>query len=290
MTNPQAPGFYRFKLGAFEAIALHEGVISRDRPSNFIRNARDEDVGEAFAAAGMPRDKLTITFTALAIDTGSGLVLIDTGMGESGPPGTGQLAANLAAAGIQPDDIATVIISHFHTDHIAGLRRGDGTPTFPRATIMVPRVEWDYWMDDARMAAAPDGLKPTFELARRCFGAHAGEIRQYAWGDELLPGIRSVQASGHTPGMSALEIASGDARLLFVADITNNPLLFARHPEWQAMFDMNPEEATATRKTLLDRAAAEKLKLFFFHAPFPGLGYVTRNGSAYEYLPALWTA
>jgi len=286
--RPQAPGFYRFKLGRFEAVALHDGVITRDRPAGFIRNASDDEVGEAFAAAGMPRDKLTLTFTALLIDTGTGVVLIDTGMGEAGPPGTGMLAANLAAAGYAPEDIGTVIISHFHGDHISGLRRKDGSLAYPRAQIMVPQAEWDYWTDDARMAAAPEALKGNFELVRRSFGTE--DVRRFNWGDEVLPGLRAVQASGHTPGMTAIEISSGEARLLFVADITNNPLLFARHPEWQAMFDMDPDEATATRKTLLDRAAAETLRLFFFHAPFPATGTVVKTGSGYEYLPALWTA
>lgn len=286
--RPQAPGFYRFKLGGFEAVALHDGVITRDRPGGFVRNADDAEVGEAFAAAGMPRDKLTLTFTALLVDTGDGVVLIDTGMGDSGPPGTGMLATNLAAAGYAPEDVGTVIISHFHADHISGLRRKDGSPAFPKAEVLVPQVEWDFWTDETRMQAAPDALKGTFELVRRIFGT--GEVRRYAWGDELLPGFRAVRASGHTPGMSAIEITSGEARLMFVADITNNPLLFARHPEWQAMFDMDPDEATTTRKTLLDRAATETMRLFFFHAPFPSTGTVIKTGSGYEYLPALWTA
>lgn len=290
VARAQAPGFHRYKLGAFDAIALHDGTITRDRPKGFVRNATDEQVGEAFAVAGMPRDKLTLTFTALAIDTGDGLVLIDTGMGQAGPPGTGMLAANLAAAGYTPADVTTVILSHFHADHISGLRQKDGSPAFPNAQLMVPEVEWAYWMDDARMAAAPDAAKANFELVRRTFAPDAQPVRRYVWNEELLPGFKAIQASGHTPGMMAIEIASGDAKMLFVADITNNPLLFARHPDWQAMFDMNPEEAVTTRKTLLDQAAANNLRLFFFHAPFPAMGYVTKTPTGYDYLPALWTA
>jgi glyoxylase-like metal-dependent hydrolase (beta-lactamase superfamily II) len=96
----QAPGFYRFAVGAFEVIALHDGVVTLDRPPGFVLNASDEEVGEAYAAAGMPRDKVTITFTALAIKTPDGVVLVDTGLGDGGPPGTGMIRANLAAAGI----------------------------------------------------------------------------------------------------------------------------------------------------------------------------------------------
>ncbi len=290
MGSAQAPGFYRFKVGAYRAIALHDGVLQRDRPPGFVRNASDEAVGEAFAAAGMPRDNLTLTFTALAIETGTGVVVIDTGMGESGPPGTGKLEGNLAAAGIKPGDVTQVVISHFHGDHISGLRRKDGSLTFPKAEVIVPDVEWAYWMDDAKQAAAPDGLKGNFDLVRRMFGPTAADVRHFAWGDEILPGITAIQASGHTPGMTAFQIASGGESVMFVADITNNPMLFVRNPDWQAMFDMNPEEAVATRRRILDQAAAEKLCLFFFHAPFPGVATVVKHGDGFEYLPALWTA
>ena len=281
-----APGFYRFGLGDMSVLALHEGILSRDRPAGFVRNASDEAVGEVFAEAGMPRDKLTITFTALAIETGDSVVLIDTGLGDSGPPGTGKLVASLAAAGISAADVTHVVISHFHGDHISGLRGKDGSLTFPKAQILVPQEEWDFWTDDARMEAAPEALKGNFALVRRMFGAE--KVRHFGWGDEVLPGIKAVSAAGHTPGMTAFEISSQGERMMFVADITNNPMLFVRHPEWQAMFDMDGAAAVATRRRLLDQAAAEQLRLHFFHAPFPGQGYVVKRGEGYEYLPALW--
>lgn len=284
----QAPGFFRYKLGDFHAVALHDGVLTRDRPSGFVRNADDAAVGAAFAEAGMPADKLTLTFNPLAIQTPSGIVLIDTGFGESGPPTTGHLVANLKAAGIEPGDVATVIISHLHGDHVLGLKRKDGSAMYPNATVMVPQRECDYWLDDATMNAAPEAARPNFEAARKSM--EGLEFKRYAWGDEILPGFTSVQADGHTPGMSAIEITSGDDKLLYVADITNNPLLFVRHPEWQAMFDVDPEQTIKTRRRLLDRGVAERLRLHFFHAPFPSTAYVAKNGDAYEYLPALWSA
>jgi glyoxylase-like metal-dependent hydrolase (beta-lactamase superfamily II) len=290
-SSRQAPGFYRFRIGAFEAIALHDGVAVRERPAGFVRNAPDAEVGEAYAAAGMARDKLTLTYTALAIRTGNGTVLIDTGLGEGGlANGAGQIDANLAAAGLSRAEIGTVIISHFHGDHIAGLLRADGAAAFPNAEILVPEQEWAFWSDEARRSAAPDGLKPHFATAKRVFDPLTRSLRRYRWGEELLPGFTSVKANGHTPGMSAIEIVSGDSATMYVADITNTPLVFARHPEWQALFDIDPEQATATRKALLDRAAADKLRLHFFHAPFPATGYIVKSGAGYEYIPALWSA
>jgi glyoxylase-like metal-dependent hydrolase (beta-lactamase superfamily II) len=286
----QAPGFYRFPIGAFEVIALHDGVITRDRPPGFVPNASDEEVAEAFATAGMARDKLTITFTALAVKTPGGVVLIDTGLGDGGPPGTGTLTTNLAAAGIQPGDVKTVIISHFHGDHISGLQLKGGAPRFPNAEILVPEKEWAFWMDDATMAAASDAAKGNFGLCRTIFGPIQEKVRQFAWDEEFLPGFTAIRANGHTPGMSAIRIASDGGAMMFVADITNNPLIFARHPDWQAMFDMDPAETIATRKRILDQAAAEKLRVSFFHAPFPATGFIANTGTGYEFLPALWTA
>lgn len=286
----QAPGFYRFPVGDFEAIALHDGTIVRDRPSGLVRNAGDEQVGEAFAALGMPRDKLTITFSPLAVDTGNGVVLIDTGFGNSGPPTAGMTQANLQAAGIRPEDVRSVIISHFHGDHIMGLRRGDGTPAYPNAQLYVPEPEWAFWTDEARAASAPQGLKDNFALVQKIFGPVKNELRRFGYGEQILPGFTAVDAAGHTPGMAAIDIGPGDGGLTYVADITNNPLLFARNPDWQVVFDMDGDKAVATRHRLLGRAAAEKRRTYFFHAPFPATGYILKSGPGYEFAPALWTA
>ena len=286
-TAAQAPGFYRFKIGEFDVIALHDGVISFDRPPGFVTNASDAEVGEAFAVTGTPRDKVALTFTALAIDTGKGVVLIDTGLGAGGPPGTGSITKNLQAAGIEPEAVDTVIISHFHSDHFGGLRRADGSLAFPDAEIAVPEKEWAFWMSGG---AFPDAAKGNAETCQKLFGPLAKEVRRFNWGDEVLPGFTAIDVHGHTPGMAALQIASGSDTMMFVADITNNPLIFARHPEWQLMFDMDPLAAVATRKKILDQAAADKLRLSFFHAPFPATGYVVKSGAGYEFLPALWMA
>lgn len=286
-SRAQAPGFYRFTLGDLSALALHDGVVTMDRPEGFVRNAGGDEVGEAFAACGMPRDKVSLTFNALAIETARGVVLIDTGVGEGARPAAGQLLSNLAAAGHRPEDVTTVIISHFHGDHIGGLRRPDGSLAFPKAEVLVPQKEWDFWLGDA--AALPEAAKGTADAARRTLDG-IESLRRYAWGEEILPGFTALDAGGHTPGMSAIAIRSGGASLLFVADITNNPLIFARHADWQLMFDMDADRAVATRRRLLDRAAAEKQRLFFFHAPFPATGTVIKTATGYDYIPALWTA
>jgi glyoxylase-like metal-dependent hydrolase (beta-lactamase superfamily II) len=285
--HAQASGFYRFKVGAFTAIALHDGVITMDRPEGFVRNAGGEEVGEAFAACGMAQDKVTLTFNPLAVETGRGVVLIDTGVGEGARPAAGQLLTNLAAAGHRPEDVTAVIISHFHGDHIGGLRRPDGSLVFPKAEILVPEKEWEFWLGDA--ASLPEAAKGTADTARQVLSG-IDNLRRYRWGEEILPGFTAVEAAGHTPGMSAIAIRSEGAGLLFVADITNNPLIFARHADWQLMFDMDGDQAVTTRRRLLDQAAAEKQRLFFFHAPFPATGTVIKTSIGYDFIPTLWTA
>jgi len=281
-------GHYCFKLGDWQVMALHEGVTSRERPENFVRNASEDEVESAFVRIGLPAGQLSLTFTTLAIDTGRNLILIDTGFGENGEATTGRSMANLAAAGYDASQVSAVLISHFHGDHITGLLRKDGTPAFPNADVHVPGPEWDFWMDDARMAAAPAAQQRTFILARKVFGALGARVKTFQWDEEVLDGIRSVRADGHTPGQSAFDIRSGGERMMAVADITNNPLIFARFPHWQAQFDMDGDRAVQTRRRILGEAAREKTLLYFYHAPFPALAYVAEREDGYEYFPALW--
>ena len=282
----QAPGFSRFKIGSFEVIALHDGMALRDMPKGFVRNASDTEVAAAAAEVGMPANKLAITFTALAVNTGDRMILIDSG---NAPGGTaGRMADNLAAAGIAAKDVDHVLISHFHGDHIGGVRKADGTAVFANAELMVPDAEWGFWMDDARMSAAPEGMKGAFANARRVFSPDAAKVNRFAWGKEIVPGITAVEAGGHTPGHTAFVIASGNDRMMFVADITNHPGIFVRRPEWQAVFDMDPNQAIATRRRILDMAAADRIQLSFYHAPFPATGFVIKDGAGYEFVPALW--
>jgi glyoxylase-like metal-dependent hydrolase (beta-lactamase superfamily II) len=288
-TSAQTPAFYKWMVGDIEAIALHEGWVAFDRPEGFVPGVSDDDIGEAYAAAGMPRDKLTLTFTALVLRSAGKTILIDTGFGESGPPTTGRLVGNLGAAGTKPEDVTDIVISHFHSDHILGLHHNkDGTLVFPNAQIHVPAKEWDFWMDDTKMAAAPEAAKGNFELCRQVFGKMADKVKHYDWDAEVLPGLTAVCASGHTPGMSAIRISSAGETMMFVADITNNPLVFARHPDWAIMFDMDGAETVATRKRIFDAVASEKTRVSFYHAPFPATGFMVKTTTGYEFLPALW--
>jgi glyoxylase-like metal-dependent hydrolase (beta-lactamase superfamily II) len=281
-------GIYRYKVGDIEITALHEGTTARPVDAGFVRNAPLEDVQAALARAFLPTDKLNLTYTPIVVKTPRNTVLIDTGFADNGGPTTGQAYRSLPAAGIDPKSIDTVIFSHFHGDHIQGARLKDGTLAYPSARLMAPEPEWAFWMDEGQMSRAPDGLKPGFQAVRRVFGPDASKVERFAWGKEVVPGITALEAPGHTPGHTMYQIASGNARLLMVADITNHPALFVRNPDWSAVFDMDADQARATRRRVLDMAAAEKLQLAFYHAPFPATGHVAKDGNGFEFVPVQW--
>lgn len=283
----QAPAFYRFKVGDLEVTAINDGVAFRPL-DGFIKNAPLDEVKAALGAAFLPTDKMTIPFTTLVVNTGQKLVLIDTGNGNMGAPTSGTWLTNFKAAGFDPANVDTVLISHFHGDHINGLRLKDGTERFPKAQIMVPAPEWAYWMSDEKMAAAPDGLKGNFNNVRRVFGPRAKDITMFEWGKEPVTGISTVAAPGHTPGHTAFVLSSGNGRLMVMSDTTNNPILFARRPEWTAVFDMNGEQAIQTRKKMLDMAATDRMQVSFYHAAFPATGFIAKSASGFDMVPMSW--
>lgn len=283
-----APGVYRFKLGSYELTALYDGVWHRPIDAGFVRNAPFAEVQEALSESFMPTNTLSIPFTMLAVNTGTKLILIDTGTAGQLTPSAGTAGANFAVAGIDPRAVDTILISHFHPDHINGIKTKDGELVFPNAEINVPAPEWAFWMDDARMNAAPEPARPAFRNARRIFADIAGKVKRFDPGQELAPGIGSLAAAGHTPGHTAFSVASGSDSLLLLSDTTNHPALFARHPDWQPVVDMDGALAVATRRRLLDRAAADRMLVQGYHFPFPASGHIVRRGNAYEFVPALW--
>ena len=286
--SAQAPGFYRYKVGDIEVTAIHDGFAMRPL-ENFVRNAELADVKKAMAEAFLPDTALPITFTTLVLKTGGKTVLIDTGNGDTGAPTSGTWMRNFRAAGFDPAQVDTVLISHFHGDHINGLRLKDGTAVFPKAEVMVPETEWAFWTDDGRMSAAPDAMKPAFQNVRRVFGPMMKDVKQFGPDKELVAGVTGVAAYGHTPGHTAFRIASGGKQLLMVVDITNHPALFVRNPSWAAVFDMDADKARETRVKMLDMVAADRAQVAFYHAPFPATGHVLKEGNGFRFVPVQWT-
>jgi len=284
----QAPGFYRYKVGAIEVTAINDGFAMRSL-DGFIPNAPPTELKRAMEDAFLPADTLPLTFTSVVLRIGGRTVLVDTGFADNGPPTTGHWMANFRAAAFDPATVDDIVISHFHPDHIGGIRRKDGTAVFPNAQVHVPEAEWAFWTDDVRMAQAPDGWKPTFAATRRVFGPMAGTVKRFAAGQEVVPSLTAVAAPGHTPGHTAFMLTADSAGQLIMGDTANHPALFVRNPEWSAVFDMDAEQARQTRVKLLDLAAAERLQVSFYHAPFPAAGHILKGADGYRFVPIQWS-
>jgi glyoxylase-like metal-dependent hydrolase (beta-lactamase superfamily II) len=289
----QAPGFYRYKVGAYECTSINDGVFLRP-VDNFVRDIPKDEVTAAADAAYMPKGMVPVPFNPQLINTGSKLILIDCGNGvgmfEPSKGRVGRTLQNLAAAGVDAKSIDVVLMSHLHPDHTNGIRAADGSMAFPNAEIMVPAKEWEFWMSDANAAKAQSNemMKNYFANVKKVYTGIESKVTKYDWGKEVAPGITSIATPGHTPGHTSFAVASGDAKVLIQSDVTNIPEFFLRNPDWHVVYDVDPDLAQQTRHKFYDMAAAEKATVVGFHFTFPSIGHVEKDGAKYRLIPAAW--
>jgi glyoxylase-like metal-dependent hydrolase (beta-lactamase superfamily II) len=287
--GPKVPPVFRYKVGFFDVIPVLDGKRDGPLEPSFITNAPFDQVQAAFSEASRPANTFENPFTPTLINTGERLILIDTGNAPQ-PEGSpvGQLARNMAAVGLAPEQVDLVIISHFHGDHISGLKHADGKPVYPNAEVAVPARELAFWTDEGEESRASPARKGGFPLARRIFAPGGLRIRTYKEGDEISPGIVAVAAFGHSPGHMAFRVQSGGAGLLLLSDAAHVPFLFLRNPDWSAGFDMDAAMARETRRKLLDEAVADRLPVAGYHWGFPNVGHVRRSGNGFDLIRLPW--
>jgi glyoxylase-like metal-dependent hydrolase (beta-lactamase superfamily II) len=290
----QAPGFYRYKVGSYECTSINDGARTFPMPDKFVVNKPKEDALAAGEAAYMPKGMVTVPFNPQLINTGSKLVLIDTGNGvanlEASKGAVGRTLQNLQAAGVDPKNIDIVLLSHLHPDHTNGIRLADGSLAFPNAEIMVPGKDWEFWTSEDNMARAESNpmMKNYLTNVKKTFAGLESRITKFEWGKEVAPGITSIATPGHTPGHTSFAVASGDAKVLIQSDVTNIPEFFLRNPDWHVMFDNDAALAQETRQKFYDMAAAEKATVIGFHFTFPSVGHVEKDGAKYRLIPSAW--
>ena len=293
-TGTQAPGFYRYKVGSYECTSINDGARTFPMPEKFVVNIPKEESLAAGEAAYMPKGMVTVPFNPQLINTGSKLVLIDTGNGvanlEPSKGAVGRTLQNLAAAGVDPKNIDVVLLSHLHPDHTNGIRLADGALAFPNAELMVPGKDWEFWTSDDNAAKAESNpmMKNYFANVKKTFAGLESKVTKYDWGKEVAPGITSIATPGHTPGHTSFAVASGDAKVLIQSDVTNIPEFFLRNPDWHVMYDADAALAQTTRHKFYDMAAAEKATVIGFHFTFPSVGHVEKDGAKYRLVPSAW--
>jgi glyoxylase-like metal-dependent hydrolase (beta-lactamase superfamily II) len=289
--GPMRPELYRFKLGAFEVTNVLDGVIMRDALHPRFGGDQPAEVAQALARANrIDPDNFEHPFAPTLVDTGRELILFDTGNGNlardieamRGRLPAGNLCALLPRLGYRPEDVDIVVITHGHPDHIGGLTL-DGKPAFPNARYVFGAAEFDFWKRGENVREARKANRALFMK----MAAPLADVSTFVKpGDEVVPGIRAVDAAGHSPGMLAYHVESGGKRLLIWADTIIHYVMALQRPDWRIDVDDDPDKAAATRKRILDMVAADGIWAVGFHMPFPGIGYVERVQGAYRWVPA----
>jgi glyoxylase-like metal-dependent hydrolase (beta-lactamase superfamily II) len=280
-----AQNFRKYKLGDIEVVSLYDGVWEKAHDESFIKGATVGETKAALRAAGLTDAYVPIPFTVIAVNTAGRLVLIDsgTGGGQAGGPKAGLLAQSMAEAGLDPKAVKTIVISHFHGNHILGLMAQDtNAQLFPHAEIIVPAAELKWWTQPLGSI-----LQSRRGIARRVQATLPTwkNVRPVEGEAELVPGVRAIPAYGHTHGHTAHLVSSGGRQLLVTADVTNIQALFVKNPEWQVAFDHVPDMAVRTRKKLFDRAIADKAMVAGYHWGLPNIGTIAKDGRGYAFTP-----
>ena len=292
MSKTQAPGFFRMMLGQVEVTALCDGLVELD--AKLFRNATEAEIRDLLAQRFIAGPKIPTPVNAYVVNTGSKLVLLDTGGGSALGPAFGHLAGNMKAAGYEPAQVDDVLLTHLHGDHVGGLLDAAGKPAFPNATIHVSKAESDYWLLTVDPEKVPAEYRPHIEgaakLARRVAAPYIALGRWKTFQDGEFPvagvSIKAEVLAGHTPGHTVYEISSGGQTLLVVGDLIHSAAVQFPRPEVAVSFDSDPKQAVAVRQGLFRRAAENKSFVAGMHLPFPGIGRLRADGKGgYVWVP-----
>ena len=284
LAKAAAPGYYRVMLGDFEVTALSDGVVALP-VDKLLTNTKPEKTLKALQKYHLSSPTET-SVNGYLINTGSKLVLIDTGAATLFGPTLGRLANSLKAAGYTPDQVDEVYITHMHGDHVGGLMQGDQL-AFPNAIVRADQHDADFWLSQTNMDKAPADAKGAFQGAMASINPYikAGKFKTFNGDTELVAGVKAVAARGHTPGHSVYLVESKGQKLMLWGDLMHVAAVQFENPSVTISFDSDSKAAMAARKKAYADAAQQGYMVGATHVSFPGLGYVRTEGKGYAWIP-----
>jgi glyoxylase-like metal-dependent hydrolase (beta-lactamase superfamily II) len=289
LRNTPAPGFYRFKVGAFEVSVVSDGPLSLGPPSSeLFRGVSKDELVQTLTNNYLPTDGVKVEQNVVVINTGPRLVLIDTGTGptlKAFGPDSGRLPANLRAAGIDPNAIDTILITHAHPDHCFGLMSAKGARQFPKAQIYLTQADFEFFTDESK-ASTNDMMKMLVGGARQNLLPNRDRIVFIKDGQDVVPGIQAMLTPGHTVGHTSFIITSQGQSLFNTGDVCHHHIISTEKPRVPFAFDTDGQQGVASRLKTFDMLASTRTPMLAYHFPWPGIGFIGKHGDGYRYFPA----
>jgi glyoxylase-like metal-dependent hydrolase (beta-lactamase superfamily II) len=279
-------GFHKFKAGDIEVITVYDGIAEGPVDANFVPGVSADQLKAALIKGGHKGDVRPNFFTVTFVKLKGKTIMFDSSTGGQLAPTAGlMMAKNMYSAGIDPSKISTIIVTHFHPDHISGMiSKETNSQVFPTAEIIVPATEYKHWTDPSLLGKVPDAQKGLVNRIQSTFPKWKN-LRQIEADKEVIPGVRSVATYGHTPGHTSFIVSSGRNQVMVLGDVTNIPAINLANPDWSIGFDNDKAMAAATRRRVFDRAIADKMVMTGYHWGMPGAGKVKKDGNGYAFLP-----